>query len=156
MPEPNVTSITPAEVTDLQHMRFDRALERLHDADPHSRVALDSSSGLANGVDGSFEIDLPPAARELPGTDRAAAAAVLFIDEYGDVFGVPGWHVLTPDSASPLGRSMWFSFTATIGPEKLGVHVCADEQVVKHVRIERPVPGTEEVPPEDLASDEDA
>ncbi len=137
MAEPNVTSITPAEITDLNHIRFDRALVRLSDADPNSRIALDNESGLATGVDGHFEVRLPPAARELPGTDRAAAAAVLFLDEHGDLFGIPGWHVLSPESASPLGRSMWFGFRVNHGPEPFNVHVCADEQVVKHVRIER-------------------
>ena len=125
-------------VSELEYARFDRALERLQSADPHSRVALDDQTGLAVGLDGAFRVPVPATVRSLPGTDRAAAASVLFLDRYGAVFGIPGWHCLEPVSASPLGRTMWFGFNARIAPGRtLAVHVCADEDTVKHVRIER-------------------
>jgi hypothetical protein len=128
---------SPTPIADLSHVRFDRALEELQDVDPRARVALDTGSGLAKGVDGNFPMPMPTAARSLPGSDRAAAAAVLFLDHYGALFGIPGWHALRPISASPLGRSIWFAFEARTPGGTLEAHVCADEDVVKHVRIQR-------------------
>lgn len=125
-----------AEISDLQHVRFDRALEKLQELDPQAQVALDTDTGLAIGTDGNFSVAMPAAAMALPGSDRAAAAAVLFLDNYGDLFGIPGWHSLHPTSASPLGRAIWFSFEATTGAGVITAHVCADEHIVKHVRIE--------------------
>ena len=125
-----------APVAEMAHARFDRALELLNEADGRARVALDTESGLAVGVDGAFAMPMPAQARGLPGSDRAAAAAVLFLDRYGALFGIPGWHVLKPLSASPLGRSIWFTFEATLGDRTVNAHVCADEDTVKHVRIE--------------------
>lgn len=135
-----MTSAGPgiAPISRLDEARFDRALEALHDVDSRARVALDTDSGLAVGIDGSFPVPMPTTAAELPGSDRAAAAAVLFLDRFGALFGIAGWHVLTPVAASPLGRTIWFSFDADTPDGTLGVHVCADEEVVKHVRIERP------------------
>ena len=118
-------------------MRFDRALEDLQDTDPRARVALDTETGLARGVDGNFPMPMPTAAKSLPGSDRAAAAVVLFLDQYGGLFGIPGWHALRPLSASPLGRSIWFAFEARTPNGTVEAHVCADEDVVKHVRIQR-------------------
>jgi hypothetical protein len=125
----------PAQIADFQHARFDRALERLHDADPLARVALDARTGVAKGFDGTVELAMPPGAASLPASDRAAAAAVLFLDGYGDVFGIPGWHVLKPRSASPLGSSIWFAFDADLGDRTVTAHVCADAELVRHVRI---------------------
>jgi hypothetical protein len=130
-----VPSPAPA-VHDLSHIRFDRALADLHDTDPRARVALDTETGLAHGVDGTFQMTMPAAAQALPGSDRAAAAAVLFLDRFGGLFGIAGWHVLSPVSASPLGRSLWFAFEATTSEGTITAHVCADEDTVKHVRIE--------------------
>lgn len=124
-------------VADMGHLRFDRALVDLQSTDPTARVALDIHTGLAKGVDGRFPMPMPAAARALPGSDRAAAAAVLFLDRFGGVFGIPGWHVLKPLSASPLGRSIWFAFEARLGTETVVAHVCADEETVKYARIER-------------------
>lgn len=137
MAQSHVTAVPPADIAELCHVRFDRALAQLHDVDQRARVSLDTATGLANGVDGSFPVSMPPAARELPGGDRAAAAAVLFLDRYGPIFGIPGWHVLSPQSVSPLGRAIWFCFRATTADGVLTAHVCADEETVKHVRIER-------------------
>jgi hypothetical protein len=125
-----------AAVTELAHLRFDRALEELQSVDGRARVAMDVDTGLAIGIDGAFPMPMPAAARNLPGSDRAAAAAVLFLDQFGGLFGIPGWHVLKPLSASPLGRSIWFTFEAQACGEKVNAHVCADEDTVKHVRIE--------------------
>lgn len=126
-----------APIADLAHVRFDRALEELQDVDARARVALDTGNGLAKGVDGNFPMPMPAAARSLPGSDRAAAAAVLFLDRFGAMFGIPGWHALRPLSASPLGRSIWFAFEARTPGGTVEAHVCADEDVVKHVRIQR-------------------
>lgn len=131
---------TAAPIADLAQARFDRALADLHDADPAARVALDAESGLAVGLDVNVPMKLPPMASSLPGTDRAAAAAVLFLDRFGGLFGLPGWHVLEPRAASPLGRTTWFTFAARRereGDGEMLINVCADEDVVKHVRVER-------------------
>jgi hypothetical protein len=131
----------PAQIADFQHARFDRALERLHDADPLARIALDAESGIAKGFDGHVELPMPIAAASLPASDQAAAAAVLFLDGFGDVFGIPGWHVLRPRSASPLGASIWFAFDADLGSGRtVTAHVCAEGATVRHVRIEIPEP----------------
>ena len=124
------------EVHSLGDLRFDRALADLNDTDPRARVALDTKTGLAHGVDGTFQMTMPAAARALPGSDRAAAASVLFLDRFGGLFGIAGWHVLSPLSASPLGRSVWFAFEAKTAAGIVTAHVCADEDTVKHVRIE--------------------
>jgi hypothetical protein len=127
--------------SDIAHARFDRALAELQSFDARARVALDTDTGLAKGVDGTFQMPMPPAARDLPGSDRAAAAAVLFLDRFGGMFGIPGWHVLRPLHASPLGRSIWFAFEAAVArDETVTIHVCADEETVKYARVERPVP----------------
>lgn len=131
----HLSAVAPA-VHDLSHIRFDRALADLHDTDPRARVALNTDTGLARGVDGTFPMAMPAAARALPGSDRAAAAAVLFLDRFGGMFGIAGWHVLSPLSASPLGRSVWFAFEASTPDGTVTAHVCADEDTVKHVRIE--------------------
>ena len=128
----------PPSMASMAHLRFDRALSELQQLDPRARVALDNESGLATGIDGTFKMPMPPAARSLPGSDRAAAAAVIFLDRFGGLFGIPGWHVLSPLSASPLGRSVWFAFEAKLGDSIVTAHVCADEDTVKYVRIERP------------------
>ena len=127
-----------AQIADFQHAQFDRALERLHEADPLARVALDAGSGVATGFDGSVELSMPTSANALPASDRAAAAAVLFLDAYGSLFGIPGWHVLSPQSASPLGSSIWFAFEAKLADRTIVAHVCADAEMVRHVRIEEP------------------
>lgn len=128
----------PAPATlHMSHVRFDRALGELQQLDSRARVALDADTGLATGIDGTFRMPMPPAARSLPGSDRAAAASVIFLDRFGGLFGIPGWHVLSPLSASPLGRSVWFAFEAQVGNDVITAHVCADEDTVKYVRIER-------------------
>ena len=126
-----------APIADLEQARFDRAAAELQAADPRARVALDDTSGLAVGVDVNVPVEMPLAARALPGSDRAAAAAVLFLDRFGALFGIPGWQALEPRSAAPVGRSTWFSFAATTRRGTLTVNVCADEDVVRHVRVER-------------------
>ena len=128
---------SPTPIAELAHVRFDRALEDLQEVDSRARVALDTQSGLARGVDANVPMPMPMAARSLPGSDRAAAAAVLFLDQFGGLFGIAGWHVLKPVSASPLGRSIWFAFEATTAGGTIEAHVCADEDVVKHVRVQQ-------------------
>lgn len=124
-------------VHELEHARFDRALADLHHLDPRAKVALDTVTGLATGLDGSFPMAMPAAARALPGSDKAAASAVLFLDRFGGLFGIAGWHVLSPLSASPLGRTLWIAFEATTPHGVITAHVCAEEDTVTHVRIER-------------------
>jgi hypothetical protein len=130
-------TLLPNAVADLEQARFDRALELLHDLDPGARVSLDTRTGLARGTDGSFTIPMPAAAKRLPQNDRADAAAVLFLDRYGALFGLPGWHVLTPQSASPVGHTMWFTFDGELRDgTKVSAHVCTDCDTVTHVRVE--------------------
>jgi hypothetical protein len=126
-----------APIADLEQIRFDRALEELQVHDPRARVALDSQTGLAIGVDVDVRMPMPAAARALPASDRSAAAGVLFLDQFGALFGIAGWHVLEPRFASPLGSTIWFTFAATTGRGELLVNVCAEEDVVRHVRVER-------------------
>lgn len=123
------------QVADLQHVRFDKALAKLHEMDDFARVTLDTQTGLAVGVDGLFGMTMPSAAKILPATDRAAAAAVLFLDRFGALFGIAGWHVLSPVSAAPIGSALWFTFEAKTSDGKLSVNVCADEEIVTHVRV---------------------
>jgi hypothetical protein len=127
-----------APIADLEQVRFDRALIELQLSDPAARVALDAETGLAVGVDADVRVTMPSAARALPETDRAAAAAVLFLDTHGALFGINGWHDLDPQFASPLGSSIWFTFEAkTQHRGTLLVNVCAEDDTVRHVRIER-------------------
>lgn len=126
-----------APIADLEQVRFDRALQELQEHDPRARVALDSDTGLAVGVDTQVRMSMPPAARALPTSDRAAAASVLFLDQFGSLFGIAGWHVLEPRHASPLGSTIWFTFAAQLRTREVLVSVCADEDVVRHVRLER-------------------
>ena len=126
-----------APIADLEQVRFDRALMDLQVHDARARVALDSTTGLAIGVDATVRISMPAAARALPASDRAAAASVLFLDQFGSLFGIAGWHVLEPRFASPLGSTIWFTFAATTARGELLVNVCADEDTVRHVRVER-------------------
>jgi hypothetical protein len=136
---------TPAQsatpITDFDQVRFDRALADLQLHDPRARVALDSSSALAVGADVNVPMSMPAAAQALPESDRAAAASVLFLDQFGALFGIAGWHVLEPRFASPMGSTIWFTFAATMPAgrhqRELLVNVCADGDVVRHVRIER-------------------
>lgn len=134
-------SLSPApaasSICDFEQTRFDRALALLNDADPRARVALDAETGLAVGADVSVTMPMPAAARVLPMSDRSAAAAVLFIDRFGPMFGVAGWHVLEPRFASPIGTSIWLTFAAQTSRGELLVNVCVDGEVVKNVRIER-------------------
>ncbi|MCW2923486.1 MAG: hypothetical protein JWM98_890 [Thermoleophilia bacterium] len=127
-----------APIADLEQVRFDRALEELQDSDPAARVALDSETGLAVGVDTEVRVAMPAAARALPASDRSAASAVLFLDRFGALFGVAGWHVLEPRFASPIGSSIWFTF-AVASPRRgeFLINVCAQEDTVRHVRVER-------------------
>lgn len=124
-------------IADLEQVRFDRALEELQSHDARARVALDSDTGLAVGVDVRVRMSMPSAARALPETDRAAAASVLFLDQFGPLFGIAGWHVLEPRFASPLGSTIWFTFAAQSSRGEILVNVCADDDVVRHVRVER-------------------
>lgn len=132
-----------APIADIEQVRFDRALVELQAEDPRARVALDTDTGLAIGVDVDVPMPMPAAARALPESDRAAAASVLFLDRFGALFGIAGWHVLEPRFASPVGSSIWFTFAATVPPgrarsgDEVLVNVCADRDVVRHVRIER-------------------
>lgn len=126
-----------APIADLEQVRFDRALEDLQLHDAKARVALDSETGLALGVDVSVPMSMPAAARALPASDRSAAASVLFLDQFGALFGIAGWHVLEPRFASPLGSSIWFTFAASTRRGELLVNVCADDDVIRHVRVER-------------------
>lgn len=126
-----------APIADLEQIRFDRALEELQLHDARARVALDSDTGLAVGVDVRVRMSMPSAARALPESDRAAAASVLFLDQFGALFGIAGWHVLDPQFASPLGSSIWFTFAARSSRGEILVNVCADDDVIRHVRVER-------------------
>lgn len=126
-----------APIADLEQVRFDRALEDLQLHDARARVALDTDTGLAVGVDVHVRMSMPAAARALPASDRSAAASVLFLDEFGALFGIAGWHVLEPRFASPLGSTIWFTFAATSPRGEVLVNVCADEDVVRHVRVDR-------------------
>lgn len=132
-----------APIVDLEQVRFDRALVELQAADPRARVALDAETGLAVGVDVNVPMAMPAAARALPESDRAAATSVLFLDRFGALFGIAGWHTLEPRFASPVGSTIWFTFAATVPPgrarsgNELLVNVCADGDVVRHVRVER-------------------
>lgn len=126
-----------AQIADLQHVRFDRALALLREIEPAARVTLDTVTGLATKIDGRFQIDLPPDAKSQPESEQAAAAAVLFVEHFGSLFGVPGWHSLQPVSASPLGRSTWFHFDArTFERETVRISVCADARGVSGARVE--------------------
>lgn len=133
------TAPTPAAVpiADLEQVRFDRALEELQVSDPRARVALDNETGLAVGVDVNVPMSMPAAARALPGSDRAAAASVLFLDQFGALFGLAGWHVLEPRFATPMGNTIWFTFAAQSRRGEILVNVCAEDDVVRHVRLER-------------------
>ncbi|MCW2950025.1 MAG: hypothetical protein JWN41_1038 [Thermoleophilia bacterium] len=124
-------------IADIEQARFDRALGDLHFADPSARVALSQDTALAIGFDGDVRLPMPAAAQALPASDRAAAAAVLFLDQYGSLFGVSGWHVLDPQFASPLGSTIWFTFAAQTHVGELLVNVCAEDDTVRHVRVER-------------------
>lgn len=130
-----------APIADIQQVRFDRALELLHEADPAARVALDDRTGLAIGLDVNVAMPMPQAALALPAIDRAAASAVLFLDRYGALVGVSGWHALDPQFASPVGETVWFTFAVEdpTHPERASflVNVCADGEAVRHVRVER-------------------
>lgn len=124
-------------IADLEQVRFDRALGELHAADPRARVALDQETALAVGVDVDVAVTMPAAAQALPDTDRAAAASVLFLDRFGALFGIAGWHVLEPRSASPIGSTIWFTFAAQTARGEILVNVCAGGDAVRHVRVER-------------------
>ncbi|MBC7462109.1 MAG: hypothetical protein H7287_12165 [Thermoleophilia bacterium] len=126
-----------APIADMEQARFDRALGDLHFADPRARVSLSEDTALAVGFDGDVKLAMPAAAQALPESDRAAAAAVLFLDQFGSLFGIAGWHVLDPRYASPLGTTVWFTFAAETHVGDLLVNVCAEGDTVKHVRIER-------------------
>lgn len=126
-----------APIADLEQVRFDRALEDLQLHDDRARVALDSDTALAVGVDVEVRMSMPAAARALPESDRAAAASVLFLDQFGALFGIAGWHVLEPRFASPLGSTIWFTFAAQSSRGEVLVNVCADADVIRHVRVER-------------------
>lgn len=123
------------DVISMQHARFDKALARLNELDDHASVALDTETGVAVCIDGMFGMEMPTAARALPNSDRAAAAAVLFLDQFGALFGIAGWHVLHPVSASPIGSSIWFVFDADTAYGRKRVHICTDEQMVISVRL---------------------
>ncbi len=130
-----------APIADFVQVRFDRALAELQLHDSRARVALDAERGLAIGVDANVPMSMPAAARALPQADQAAAASVLFLDQFGALFGIAGWHVLEPRYATPMGSTIWFTFAATVQrggePHELLVNVCADGDIVRHVRIER-------------------
>ena len=83
---------------------------------------------------------MPAAARALPDNDRAAAASVLFLDQFGSLFGIAGWHVLEPRFATPMGNTIWFTFAATTRRGEQLVNVCAEGDIVRHVRVERSEP----------------
>ncbi len=126
-----------APIADIEQVRFDRALAELQLHDPRARVALDSAHGLAIGADLNVPMSMPAAARALPESDRSAAASVLFLDQFGAMFGIAGWHVLEPRFASPMGSTIWFTFAARTRRGEILVNVCADGDVVRHVRVER-------------------
>jgi hypothetical protein len=127
-----------APIADFQQVRFDRALADLGAAAPDARVALDERTGLAIGIDAEVRMPMPAAAQALPAMDRAAAASVLFLDQFGPLVGVAGWHVLEPRFASPIGDTVWLTFEARC--ERHGtrlINVCASGDMVRHVRVER-------------------
>lgn len=124
------------EIADFAQAGFDRALAELQLADPRARVALDTHTGLAIGVDVEVPISMPGAAQALPDGDRAAAASVLFLDRFGQLFGIAGWHVLEPLTVSPLGSTLWFSFRARMADGTRTVNICADTNTIRHVRLE--------------------
>jgi hypothetical protein len=127
-----------APIADFAQVRFDRALADLQLHDPRARVALDAELGLAIGADVTVPMPMPAAARALPRADQAAAASVLFLDQFGALFGVAGWHVLEPRFASPMGSTIWFTFAASTATRgEVLVNVCADGDIVRHVRVER-------------------
>lgn len=126
-----------AALADFAQARFDRALAELQVHDPAARVALDQETALAVGVDVNVRMSMPAAARALPESDRAAASSVLFLDRFGPLFGIAGWHVLDPRYASPMGDTIWFTFAAETPRGEVLVNVCAQEDVVRHVRVER-------------------
>ena len=126
-----------APIADIEQVKFDRALAELQLHDPRARVALDSDCGLAIGADVNVAMSMPAAARALPESDRSAAASVLFLDQFGAMFGVAGWHVLEPRFASPMGSTIWFTFAAETRRGEVLVNVCAEGEVVRHVRVER-------------------
>jgi hypothetical protein len=126
-----------APIADFTQIRFDRALAELQVHDSRARVALDADLGLAIGADVNVPMSMPAAARALPEADRAAAASVLFLDQFGALFGVAGWHVLEPRFASPMGSTIWFTFAAQTSRGEILVNVCAEGDVVRHVRVER-------------------
>ena len=126
-----------APIADIEQVRFDRALEELQHEDPRARVALDAETGLAVGADINVPIAMPAAAQALPESDRSAAASVLFLDRFGSMFGIAGWHVLEPSFASPMGSTIWFTFAAQSRRGEILVNVCTDGEVVRHVRVER-------------------
>lgn len=129
-----------APIADIEQIRFDRALADLQLHDPRARVALDFERGLAIGVDVNVPMSMPAAARALPDNDRAAAASVLFLDQFGSLFGIAGWHVLEPRFATPMGNTIWFTFAATTRRGEQLVNVCAEGDIVRHVRVERSEP----------------
>lgn len=124
-------------IADFEQARFDRALADLQASDPSARVALDGETALAVGADVSVTMPMPAAASALPDSDRAAAASVLFLDRFGPLFGIAGWHVLEPRNASPIGASTWFTFAAKVRDHEVLVNVCARRDEVEHVRVER-------------------
>jgi hypothetical protein len=80
-----------APIADFAQVRFDRALADLQLHDPRARVALDAERGLAIGADVTVPMPMPAAARALPREPTSAAAAsVLFLDQFGALFGVAG------------------------------------------------------------------
>lgn len=124
-----------APIADLDQARFDRSLAELQIADPSARVALDDQSGLAVGMDAVVQLAMPEAAKALLSSDRAAAASVLFLDQYGGLFGIAGWHALEPRFASPLGSMIWFTFAARTRHGEILVNVCTKDDTVLHVRV---------------------
>ena len=124
-----------APIADLAQARFERALIDLQLADPAARVALSEDTGLAIGMDAEVKVAMPQASRMLSNSDRAAAASVLFLDQHGALFGVPGWHALEPRYASPLGPTIWFTFAARTRTGEVLVNVCTKDDTVLHVRV---------------------
>lgn len=129
--------LAAAPIADFEQARFDRALADLQEHDACARVALDSEHGLAVGADINVPMSMPAAAHALPKSDRAAAASVLFLDQFGALFGIAGWHVLEPRFASPMGSTIWFTFAAKTRRGEVLINVCAEGDVVRHVRLER-------------------
>ena len=130
-----VPTASAAPIADIEQARFDRTLIDLQLADPAARVALSEDTGLAIGMDANVRMAMPEASRMLSTTDRAAAASVLFLDQHGGLFGVPGWHSLEPRYASPLGSTIWFTFAARTRRGEVLVNVCTKDDTVLHVRV---------------------